>query len=90
MAIYSANHTLGATPIQIVPPSTQPQHVTMHNMTKSSNQYIHIGNADVSLSNSIHLDPGQTITVTLHPSQSLFAISDPVDLELGVLAVRKD
>ena len=90
MAIYSASHTLGATAIQVVPPSTQPQHVTMHNMTKSSNEFIHIGNADVSLTNSIHLDPAQTITITLQPSQSLFGISDPVGLKLGVLAVRKD
>lgn len=90
MAIYSANHTLGANAIQVVPPSTQPQEVTMHNMTKSSNNYIHIGNANVTLNNSMHIDPGETLTITLQPSQSLFAVSDPIGLELGVLAVRKD
>jgi hypothetical protein len=90
MAIYAALHTLGATAIEVVPPSTQPQEVTMHNQNKSSNQYIHIGNANVSTTNSMHMDPAQTIKVTLMPSQSLYAISDPVGLQLGVLAIRKD
>ena len=90
MSIYTALHTLGATAIQVVPPSTQPQEVTMHNQNKSSNQYIHVGNADVSLLNSMHLDPAQTIKVTLMPNQALYALSDPAGLQLGVLAVRKD
>lgn len=90
MSIYTALHTLGTAAILVVPPSTQPQQVTMHNQTKSSNEYIHIGNADVSLTNSMHLDPAQTIRVNLMPSQSLYAISDPAGLQLGVLAIRKD
>lgn len=90
MAIYTALHTLGTAAILVVPPSTQPQQVTMHNQNKSSNNYIHIGNADVSLTNSMHIDPAQTIRVNLMPNQSLFAISDPAGLELGVLAIRKD
>lgn len=90
MAIFTALHTLGATAIEVVPPSTLPQEVTMHNQTKSSNEFIHVGNADVSLTNSMHMDPGQTITITLMPGQALFAISNPVGLKLGVLAVRKN
>lgn len=90
MSIYTALHTLGAEAIVVVPPSTLPQQVTMHNQNKSSNQYIHIGNEDVSLTNSMHIDPGQTIRVNLMPNQSLYGISDPVGLELGVLAIRKN
>jgi hypothetical protein len=90
MAIYAALHTLNATPKIVVPPSTQPQEVHLHNQTKSSNNYIYIGNSDVSVTNSMHMDPAQTLTINLMPSQVLYAISDPVGLELGVLAVRKD
>ena len=90
MAIYAALHTLSATPQVVVPPSTQPQEVHLHNQTKSSNEYIHIGNSDVSVSNSMHMDPAESLTINLMPSQALYAISDPVGLQLGVLAVRKD
>lgn len=90
MSIYSAQHTLGTAAVQVVPPSTQPQEVHLHNMTKSSNQYIHIGNPDITLNNSIHLDPGESIELTLMSGQSLYGISDPAGLTLGVLAVRHD
>ena len=90
MTIYSAQHTLGTAPVRIVPPSTQPQEVHLHNMTKSSNEYIHIGNSNVSLTNSIHIDPGEDRTINLQPSQDLYAISDPAGLVIGVLAIRKD
>jgi len=89
MSIYSAQHTLGTAGVVVVPPSTQPQEVHLHNMTKSSNEYIHIGNSDVSLTNSIHIDPGESVILNLMPSQSLYGISDPSGLVLGVLAIRK-
>jgi uncharacterized cupredoxin-like copper-binding protein len=90
MAIYSAQHTLGTAAMLVVPASTQPQEVHLHNMTKSSNQYIHLGNSDITLTNSIHLDPGESIELTLMSSQELYGISDPAGLILGVLAVRHD
>ena len=90
MSIYSAQHTLNGTPKLVVPRSTQPQEVHLHNMTKSSNEYIHLGNSNVSLTNSIHIDPGESIELTLMSGQELYAISDPDDLVLGVLAVRHD
>jgi hypothetical protein len=90
MAIYSAQHTLGTAAARVVPPSTQPQEVHLHNMTKSSNNYIHLGNSDISLTNSIHIDPGESVEITLMSGQELYAISDPAGLVLGVLAVRHD
>jgi hypothetical protein len=36
------------TPVQIVDPQTQAQEVHLHNMNKSSNQYIHIGTSSVT------------------------------------------
>jgi uncharacterized cupredoxin-like copper-binding protein len=91
MAIYSAQHTLSETvPKLVVPASTQPQEVHLHNMTKSSNEYIHLGNSNITLTNSIHIDPGESIELTLMSSQELYALSDPDGLVLGVLAVRHD
>ena len=90
MAIYTAQHTLGTAPVRIVPPSTQPQEVHIHNMTKSSNEYIFLGNSDVSDTNSIHIDPGESLALTLGPGDDLWAVSDPDGLEVGVLVVKQD
>jgi uncharacterized cupredoxin-like copper-binding protein len=91
MAIYSAQHTLSETVATlVVPPSTQPQEVHLHNMTKSSNEYIHLGNSEITLTNSMHIDPGESVEITLMSGQELYALSDPAGLTLGVLAVRHD
>lgn len=76
------------TPVRIVPKSPNPQEVTLHNMSKSSNQYIHIGPSTVTTANSIHIDPGQTVTINLASNDDLWAVSDPSGLVVGVLAVR--
>ena len=75
---------------QVVNPSTMPQEVHLHNMTKSSNEYIFIGNANMTLTNSIHLDPGESKVFQLMPNDSLHALSDPSGLPLGVLTIRQD
>lgn len=78
------------TPVVIVPPQTQPQEVHLHNLTKSSNEYIYVGSQSVSTANSIHLDPGESIQMTLGPGDDLWAVSDPGGLKIGVLAVKQD
>jgi hypothetical protein len=81
--------TLTATPQQVVGPATQRQVIHLHNQNKSSNNYIFVGNQTVSTTNSIHLDPGESKTITIEPLDTLWAVSDPVGLELGVLIVRQ-
>ena len=78
------------TPTKVVEPSTMPQEVHLHNMNKSSNQYIYIGKSNVSTSNSIHLDPGESKVMQLMPNDELWAVSDPDGLVLGVLTVRQN
>jgi heme/copper-type cytochrome/quinol oxidase subunit 2 len=68
--------------------SVNPQEVTLHNMTKSSNEYIYIGPSTVTTTNSIHIDPGETLTINLASNDDLWAVSDPSGLVVGVLAVR--
>ena len=81
--------TLTATPQQVVGPATQRQVIHLHNQNKSSNNYIFVGNQTVSTTNSIHLDPGESKTITIEPLDTLWAVSDPVGLQLGVLIVRQ-
>ena len=91
MPLTSAQFTLSDTvATQIVPPDNMPHNVVLHNHTKSSNEYIHIGpDSSVGTANSIHIDPGQTIYVNMNPEDELWAISDPDGLVVGVLDSRR-
>jgi hypothetical protein len=86
-AVYTLSDTTAA---QVASPSNMPQEVHLHNMSKSSNQYVFIGNSDVSTTNAIHLDPGESKVLQLKPLHELWAVSDPTGLVLGVLQIRQD
>lgn len=88
--ILNSQFTLSlTTPTEVVSPATQRQVVHLHNQSKSSNNYVYIGNETVSTTNGIHLDPGESKTITLEPLDTLWAVSDPTGLSLGVLIVRQ-
>jgi len=74
----------------VVENDNMPQEVHLHNMTKSSNEYIHLGNADMTLTNSIHIDPGETVNYHLGPGDELYAMSNPSGLVVGVLRITQD
>ena len=84
MTINTSRITLGTAASQVVSPSVQPQFVTMHNMTKSSNEYIYFGGPNVGTANAPHIDPGETLQIKLLPGESIFALSDPSGLSLGL------
>jgi hypothetical protein len=91
MPIVSAVFTLSNdTATKIVEPSVMPHNVTLHNMSKSSNSFVHIGGPAVTDANSIHIDSGETLNLTLGPGDDLWAVSDPGGLVVGVLDVRKN
>jgi len=82
--------TLGTASVQVLPPDNMPHEVMLHNMTKSSNEYIFIGpDANTEIDEAIHIDPGQTVYITLMPGDELWACSDPSGLELGIADVQK-
>jgi hypothetical protein len=90
MPISTAQVTLSnVTPTEIVGHDNMPHDVILHNMTKSSNNFVHLGNASMTLLNSIHIDPGETLQITLQPGDRLFAMSDPNGLVVGVMDIRK-
>jgi hypothetical protein len=68
--------------------SVNPQYVTLHNMSKTGNHYIHYGSDTAGTANSPHLDPGDSLQLQLLPGEALFALSDPTGVKLGVLIQR--
>jgi hypothetical protein len=89
MILHNVYVLSDTTPTEVVGPATQRQVAHFHNLTKSSNEYIYLGSQTVSTSNSIHLDPGESKEITLEPLDTIWAVSDPDGLELGVLIVRQ-
>lgn len=91
MAIENRLVTCGTVATQVVGADNMPHEVHLHNMTKSSNEYIFIGGSSaVSTANTLHLDPGESITLNLRPDDEIWAVSDPDGLELGVLDIRRN
>jgi hypothetical protein len=89
MILHNVYVLSDTTPTEVVGPATQRQVAHFHNLTKSSNHYIYLGSQTVTTSNSIHLDPGESKEITLEPLDTIWAVSDPDGLELGVLIVRQ-
>ena len=82
-------YTVGTASQEVVGPATQRQVVHIHNQMKSGNQYIHLGNATVSTTNSIHLDPAESKVITLEPLDTLWAVATAANQQLGVLIIRQ-
>ena len=77
---------------RIVGADNMPHRAILHNATKSSNEYIYIGgsSAVANTTTGMHIDPGQTIYVDLAPNDELWAISDPDELVVQVLDMRRN
>jgi len=85
MALNSATYTVGTAAIKILGAQSNPTQVILHNMVKSSNEYIYLGgSADITINNSIHLDDGDDYQFVLQPGNELWAISDS-NRTLGVM-----
>ncbi len=89
MPINHRQITCTTTPQLVAPSDNQTHEVHLHNLTKSSNEYIYIGSDTVSATNSIHLDPGESKVINLPPGEELYAVSDPSGLVLGIMQINK-
>ena len=89
MSIYHDRITLGTAAVEIVPAWSGPQYVMLHNMTKSSNEYIFVGGSAAGTANTIHIDPGENLNMQLPPGDALYALSDPSGLDVGILVMRR-
>jgi hypothetical protein len=89
MILHNRYTLTAGTPTEVVSPAIQRQVAHFHNLSKSSNNYIYLGSETVSTANSIHLDPGESKEITLEPLDTIWAVSDPSGIDLGVLIVRQ-
>jgi hypothetical protein len=90
MPLINAQITLGTAATEIVGHDNMPHEVILHNMTKSSNEFIYYGGPNVSKTNAPHIDPAGTVRFTMRPGDRLYAVSDPAGLKVGVLDIRKN
>jgi hypothetical protein len=89
MILHNRYTLTAGTPTEVVSPAIQRQVAHFHNLSKSSNNYIYLGSETISTANSIHLDPGESKEITLEPLDTIWAVSDPSGIDLGVLIVRQ-
>ena len=94
MALVSRQVTCSDTVAQrIVGSDNMPHRAILHNATKSSNEYIYIAGGSAQAFSTVagmHIDPGQTIYVDLAPNDELWATSDPDELIVQVLDMRRN
>lgn len=93
MAVRTRAFTLSITGAQQIVESDEQTHdVVMHNAQKSGNHYIYLGGASavaVGTANSMHIDPGQTVYMTLHPGDEMWATASHNGNVVQVLDIRK-
>lgn len=91
MPVLNASYTLSDTvPTLVMDADNMVQEIHLHNATKSSNEYVFIGNENVTVANGLHLDPGESKVIHLNPKDKLYAVSNPSGLVLQVLAIQKN
>ena len=90
MTLSTNQFTLGTVAQMVCPPDIDPQRVYLHNHDHNNSKLIYFGNENVSIVNAPHLDPGDSVYLTLNRGESLYAISDPSGAILGVLQQKTD
>jgi hypothetical protein len=76
--------TLGTATL-VCAPHEQWQRVTLHNASKSSNNYVYIGAQNVTTTTGLHIDEGGTLQLELYPREEIWAVSDPGGIVLHVI-----
>jgi len=90
MPITSSLFTLSnTTRTRIVEADNMGQEVHLHNMSKQNNHFVNIGTSSMTLANSIHLDPGESVVLRLNPTDEVYAMSDPNNVVVGVFCIRQ-
>jgi len=90
MPIYNNRYTLGTAVIEICPPSTQGQHVTVHEADHSESTEAVIGGPSVGTATGLHIHAAETLQFQLGPGDSLSAISTQGAPVLHVMRVTQD
>jgi hypothetical protein len=76
--------------VQVVPPSTEPQEVCIHNHEHSQNREVFLGDETVTVDNGMHAVATQTSIITLQPGDGLWAITaNASGVNLRIMVVTK-
>ena len=90
MPIVTAQYTLSnVTAVKVVSAESQQQTVLLHNGDHGSH-IVYIGNSGVTSTNGMHIDAGQTITLSPDPGSELWAVSSHDAILLTKLAIKQD
>ena len=90
MPIVTAQYTLSnVTAAKIVSAEPMQQIALVHNGDHGSH-IVYLGSSDVTSSNGMHLDAGQTISLPLDPGSELWAIASHDATLLTKLVIKQD
>ena len=90
MPIITEQYTLSTvTAVKVVLAEPQQQTVLLHNGDHGSH-IVYIGNSGVTSTNGMHIDAGQTVTLSPDPGSELWAISSHDATLLTKLAIKQD
>ena len=90
MSISQTAFTVGTALVQVVAPNVQPVRAILHNMEKTENRLIYLGGADLVAGQSIEINSGVFMQITLDPGDALYARTATGDWGLGVMIQKQD
>jgi hypothetical protein len=86
MSLRTKQLTIGTTAVSVLGPQPNQVRLVLHNAEKSSNEFIWIGGSDaVTTSTGYHMDPMETIEITLDTGNQVWAVTDAGTKPLHVL-----
>lgn len=90
MPIVTAQYTLSnVTATKVVAAEPQQQTVLLHNGDHGSH-IVYIGTSGVTSTNGMHIDAGQTVTLSPDPGSELWAIASHDATLVTKLAIKQD
>ena len=90
MTLVHRHVTVGTAVVEIVGADNMPHEVHIHNNNLDAAHILFLGGPDVTISNGLHVDGKQSVTLTLRPNDRLFAVSNHTATVAGVLDIRRN
>jgi hypothetical protein len=88
--ILNSQVTLGTVAQVIVGPSINPQLVFLHSQETATSRYIYFGGPTISATTGPHLDSKESVYITLHRGETLYAVGDPAGVVVGIMVQNQD
>lgn len=88
--ISNSQVTLGTVAQVIVGPSINPQLVFLHSQETATSRYIYFGGPTISATTGPHLDSKESVYITLHRGETLYAVGAPDGVVVGIMVQTQD